>query len=167
MNIKPEIRYGILGATGLILWTIIQYFAGFHTSRLYWGQFSGYFIHVIIFYTLLKGLKEKYHDNPGIFSLRKGLREGVIQLFITAIPASAFMFIYDYKLNPLWVENMIEYQRHHGFSTGFFLKFANDPAAQAIVLSNTETHLCIYFLTILSAGASMAFMISAYLISRK
>jgi len=167
MSIKPEIKYGFIGAVGLISWTMIQYFGGFHTTKPYWGQYTGYAIHLILLYTLWKGLSEKFHDQAKDFSLRKGIRESILQLMITAIPSSLFMFMYDYKINPFWVDNMINYQRNNGYSTGFFLRFANDPEAQAIILSNTETHLCIYFLTILVSGTSMAFMITAFLLSKK
>ncbi|MEX1189621.1 MAG: DUF4199 family protein [Bacteroidia bacterium] len=167
MSIKPEIKFGILCALGIIAWTLIQYLAGFHSKYLYWGQYTGYFSYLLILYFLWKGLNEKMADKPGSFTMRRGIREGLIQLTITAGFSSLFMFVYDYKINPLWVEEMISFQRSNGSSTGYFLKFANDPGAQAIILSNTETHLCLYFLSILIVGSSMAFMISAILINKK
>jgi hypothetical protein len=106
-------------------------------------------------------------DNEGKFSIRRGMREGVIQLMITSSVASIFMFFYDYKINALWVEDMISYQRTHGISTGYFVRFANDTNAQSIILSNTETHLCLFFLSIVIVGSSMAFMISAILSNKK
>ena len=167
MTIKPEIRFGSLCAICMIIWTLIQYLAGFHTKYLYWGQYTGYLSFLLILYFLYRGLNEKMRDRPGRFTIRRGMREGIIQLMITASITSIFMFFYDYKINPLWVEDMISFQRTNGNSTKYFVRFANDPEAQAIIMSNTETHLCLYFLSILIVGASMSFMLSAILQSRK
>lgn len=167
MTLKPEIRFGILCAFCMIAWTLIQYSAGFHTKYFYWGQYTGYVSYVFIFYFLYRGLKEKMRDKPEAFTIRRGMREGIIQLMITASISSIFMFLYDYKINPLWVEEMISFQRTDGNSTSYFLNFANDPEAQAIIMSNTETHLCLYFLSIIIVGTSMAFMLSAVLQNKK
>lgn len=161
MAIKPEIKYGAICAAGLIIWTMIQYWLGFHTIRLYIGQYSGYGMYAIIFACLWLGLKDKFSDDLSKLSVRQGVREAVLQLMITASISSVFMFIYDYRINPFWVDNMIQYQRENPSALKTFVKFANDPDASAIVLSNTETHLCLYFLSILAVGSAMGFMISA------
>jgi hypothetical protein len=93
--------------------------------------------------------------------MRKGIREALIQLTITASLSSVFMFLYDYQLNPFWVDNMIQFQRENPGRMNIFAKFANDPDATAIVVSNTETHLCVYFLSILFFGAIAAAIFSA------
>lgn len=167
MAIKPEIKYGFAGGIGLIAWTLIEYLAGFHTSRLGIGQYSGYVAFVVIYFSLRLGLLEKEADSLAGMSLRKSIREAVIQLIITAVVASSFMMLYDYKINPLWVEEFIVYQREHGHAFGVLITLANDPAANAIILSNTEMHLCIYALSILMVGASMAFMIHATSLGKK
>lgn len=167
MSIKPEIKFGVLCTLFIILWTLVQYALGFHSRNFEWGQYSGYLNYAFIFFFLWKGLNEKWMDHEGKFSLRRGMREGVIQLMITSSVASIFMFFYDYKINALWVEDMISYQRTHGISTGYFVRFANDTNAQSIILSNTETHLCLFFLSIVIVGSSMAFMISAILSNKK
>ncbi len=167
MNLKPEIKFGILCALCMIAWILIQFLAGFHTKYLYWGQYTGYFTYLLILYFLYKGLREKKSDKPEAFTMRNGIRTGIIQLMITASISSLFMFVYNYKINPLWVENMINFQRVNANSTSYFLKFANDPEAQAIILSNTETHLCLHFLSILIVGTSMSFMLSAIFVNKK
>lgn len=145
---------------------MIQYWFGFHTIRLHIGQYSGYGMYAIIFMCLWFGLKDKFSDNVGTQSVRKGLREVVIQLMITASISSIFMFIYNYRINPFWVDNMIQFQRDHPSALRTFVKFANDPGATAIVLSNTETHLCLHFLSIVSVGSVMGFMISALMLKK-
>ena len=62
---------------------------------------------------------------------------------------------------------MVTWQRQNSSSFSLNLFLANDPHAEAIILSNTETHLCLYFLGIVVVGASMAFMISAMISKSK
>lgn len=167
MRVKPEIKYGLLGALLLIIWTLTQYFAGFHTYHFAIAQYTGYGNFLIVFICLWFGLKEKSRDYKGQFSVRRGVKESMYQLFITASIASLFMFLYDYKINSLWVEEMVTWQRQNSSSFSLNLFLANDPHAEAIILSNTETHLCLYFLGIVVVGASMAFMISAMISKSK
>jgi hypothetical protein len=161
MRVKPEIKYGLLGALLLIIWTLAQFFAGFHTYQFAIAQYTGYGNFLIVFICLWFGLKEKSIDYKGKFTVRRGVKESMYQLFITASVSSLFMFLYDYKINPLWVEEMVTWQRQNSNSFSLNLFLANDPHAEAIILSNSETHLCLYFLGIVVVGTSMAFMISA------
>jgi hypothetical protein len=161
MKIKPEIKYGLWGGLSLIGWTLLQYAMGFHTDKFWLEHYSGYGSYLIVLIFVWLGLNEKRKDYNGNFSVRRGVKESMYQLIFTAIISSLFMFVYDYKINALWVERLIEWQRANGAPNTVFLRLANDPQANAVVLSNTETHLCLYFLGIVVVGASMAFMLSA------
>lgn len=160
--LKPEIKYGFWAAVLLIAWVLAQYALGFHTVYFQYTVYGVIGRFVILFVALFLSLKEKRGDLSGHITVRQGVRSGLFQLAITAVIASGFMFIYDYRINPLWVENLVEWERANGGS-GLFMRLANDPATSAIVLSNTETHLCTYFLSILLVGGMMAFLISFFL----
>jgi hypothetical protein len=159
---KPEIKFGVLAGISLILWTLVQYAMGFHTVHFRAGQISGYGAYVLIFVSLWMGLREKKEDYEGHFSLRHGMRAGVLQIMITAVIASFFEVIYDYKINKLWIEELVNWQKNNQ-SFGLTIYFTNDPNANSIILSNTESHLCMYFIGILIGGCSIAFLISAIL----
>ena len=165
MRIKPEIKFGFLAGIALIIWTLSQFWLGFHTRYFALGQYGTFGTYILLFVSLWISLKEKQADLAPHFTVRAGLRTGLIQLTFSGIIATVFMFIYDYKINPLWVENLINWQIEHGSSVSF-ARLANDSAASAVILSNTETHLCIYFLSIMVVGGSMAFMISAIFYNR-
>ena len=167
MNVKPEIKFGALGAILLIFWTLIQYYLGFHSHNLHLEFLSGYGNSLIIFIMLFLGIREKRSDWGKKFTLRKGLKSGIYQLVLTASIASIFMFIYSYKINNMWVERMVQWKQEHGSSSVFFIKVSGDQETNLAILSNTETHLCLYFLGIILVGASMAFMISASLLKNK
>ena len=167
MEVKPEIKFGVLGAILLILWTLIQYYLGFHSHNLHLEFLSGYGTSLFVFIMLFTGIREKRNDWGNEFTLRKGMKSGIYQLVLTAFIASIFMFFYDYKFNNMWVERMVQWQQEHGASNVFFIKVANDQEGHLAILSNTETHLCLYFLGIILVGSSMAFMISASLLKNK
>jgi len=162
--LKPEIKFGFLSGILLICWTLTQYFLNFHTTRIALGHFSGYGIYLIIFVSLFLGLKEKQIDYNGHFTLRKGIRSGLFQLVITATPASLFLFYYSYKINPLWVEKLIIWQRENNMNLAVLQITANEQNASAVILSNTEVYLCVYFLSIILVGGLFSFLISSYLI---
>lgn len=161
---KPEIKYGFLAGILLISWTLTQYLLGFHTNNLTLGHYSGYAVYLILFISLFLGLKEKQVDYSGHFSLRKGIRSGLFQIVITATPSSLFLFLYSYKINPLWVERLIFWQRENNTNLVLLQIAANDQNASAIILSNTEVYLCIYFLSIVIVGGFFSFIISSYLL---
>lgn len=164
---KPEIKFGIYAGAGLILWTLFQYILKIHV--VYFGLYiyNTPVIILILLLSLLGGLKEKRNDLGGHINLRSGVRSGIFQLFTTAFIASAFMFIYDYYINPLWVENLLQWEYSQG-NRGIFVQLANEPFASSenVILSNTETHLCYYFLSILIIGGVIASAISLFLSNR-
>ncbi|MFM2284749.1 MAG: hypothetical protein RLZZ543_246 [Bacteroidota bacterium] len=163
MNIKPEIKFGLLGAVLLISWTIAQYLLGFHTYRLTWALSSGYVNFLIVLTCVWLGIKEKRNDTTGVFSVRQGVKESMYQLSITATIASLFMFVYDYHINAMWVDKLVDWHRTNESSHSLLMLLSNDPNASAIILSNTETHLCLYFLGILVGGGCMAFLFSGFI----
>ena len=116
---------------------------------------------IILGFAIYPAIKEKQIDSAKKFTLRLGLRTGLILMLIASSVSSGFMFIYDYKINPLWVEKMIDWQisvdKNYSLS-----KLANDPDASAIILSNTEMHLCVYFLTLIIAGMIISFLVSLF-----
>lgn len=161
MEIKPEIKFGVIAAVALIAWTVVQYMLGFHTDKFELNYISTWGTLAILFFAVQPAIKEKQQDLGKQFSLRLGLRTGLILLLIASTIASGFMFIYDYKINPLWVEKMVDWQISTDKNYAL-TKLANDPDASAIILSNTELHLCVYFFTLIFAGMMISLIVSVY-----
>lgn len=163
MEIKPEIKFGIVAAIALVVWTIVQFLLGFHTDKFELNYISSWGILFILIVAIYPAIREKQLDAGKKFSIRLGLRTGLILMLIASAIASGFLFIYDYKINPLWVDKMIEWQistdKNYSLS-----RLANDPDASAIILSNTEMHLCVYFLTLILVGMLFSFLISIFLL---
>lgn len=161
MEIKPEIKFGIVAALALIAWTSVQFILGFHTDKFELNYISSWGILLILVVAIYPAIKEKQLDAGKKFSVRLGLRTGLILMLIASTIASSFMFIYDYKINPLWVDKMIDWQistdKNYSLSS-----LANDPDASAIILSNTEMHLCVYFLTLIIVGMLVSLFVSIF-----
>lgn len=166
MEIKPEIKFGLLAGLALIAWTIVQYFLGFHTNNFEFGSVALMGNVILLLIPLWMALNEKRSDAGMLFNLRLGMRTGLLLLLISSVLASAFMVIYDYKINPLWVDRMIDWQistdKNYALS-----RLANDPDASAIILSNKEMHLCVYFFTLIFSGMLLTFLISIVQLFRK
>jgi hypothetical protein len=166
MEIKPEIKFGFLAGFALIVWTVVQYFLGFHTNRFEFGNLATIGNVVLLLLPIWMALNEKRSDSGKSFNLRLGMRTGLLMLLISSALASTFMLIYDYKINPMWVDRMIEWQisvdKNYALS-----KLANEPDASAIILSNTEMHLCVYFFTLIFSGMLLTFLISIVHLFRK
>jgi hypothetical protein len=161
---KPEIKYGLMAALLLVMWTLIQYALKFHTHYFSYNSYTIYGVMLVLFITLLASLREKRIDYAGHLGVRNGIRSGLFQLFITASLASGFMMVYNYRINSLWVENLVKWEHEHG-GRGIFIRIANDASAtpDTVILSNTELHLCYYFLSILFIGGVFSFIISGLL----
>ena len=93
MEIKPEIKFGALGAILLISWTLIQYYLGFHSHNLQFEFLSGYVNSLIVFIMLYIGIREKRVDWGNKFTLRKGMKSGMYQLVLTATLASLQLIV--------------------------------------------------------------------------
>jgi membrane protease YdiL (CAAX protease family) len=160
---KPELKYGLLAGFLIICWTLVQYFLGFHTTKLFIGQYSENGMFVIIFVALILGLREKRDDLGRLFTTRNAMRSALILAFIGAFISSGFQFIYEYKINPIWVEHLSDWQQQHGSAGGLMFYVLNDPQASSTLLSNTELHLCAFFLMQMIAAGIFGFFITAFL----
>lgn len=164
LEVKPEIKFGFLAAVSAISLTLLQFGLGFHTENLAYGYYSGYLLYAFLFICLLLNLQEKKQDLGQAFNLRSGIRSALVLLLISAVISSIFMFIYNYHINPLWVEQFVVWQMEHGKILSLS-GYSTDNTA--LVLSNTETHLCLFFLGQMLSGLSMAFAISTAMLVKR
>ena len=158
--IKPEIRYSLWCGLFFILWYVVQYFAGFHTVRLVFAQYAGFLNYTILFIMLFYSLKEKRDDLKGSFDVQAGLRSGLIFCMITSWIFAGWLLVYNYFINPLWVEDFVIWQSLSGYSLPFFSIQTSGEFTSVMMLSNTETHIALNFLGILIFGSIFSIFIS-------
>ena len=109
---KTETKFGLLMGIGICLWVLIEYFLGFHTSKLHIGQYSIYFVTIVPLLTIYLGLKEKRDlQFNGKISLSNGIRSGLMISLIAAIIISFFLIIYFNYINPQYSEIGVAYYK--------------------------------------------------------
>lgn len=158
--VKPEIRFGLWGGLFLIIWYWVQYFAGFHHVRFVFAQYAGFLNYALLFIMFRSSIREKRDDLGPDFDLSSGLRAGLIQSMITAWIFAGWLLIYNYFINPLWVENFVLWQSLSGYSLPFFTIKTSEDFSSAMMLSNTETHIVLNFLGVLLFGSLISILIS-------
>ena len=165
--VKPEIRFSLWCGLFFILWYGIQYFLGFHSVRLVFAQYAGFLNYTILFIMLLFTLKEKRDDLKSAFNVSAGVRAGLIFSMITGWIFTGWLLIYNYFINPLWVEDFVVWQSLSGYSLPFFSIQTSEEFTSVMMLSNTETHIALNFLGILIFGSIFSIFISIGLNKKK
>jgi len=158
--IKPEIRYGLWGGFFLIVWYLIQYLLGFHSVRFVFAQYAGFLNYALLFALIRLSIREKRDDLGAEFSVQSGLRSGLIQCMITAWIFGGWLMLYNYFINPMWVENFVIWQSLSGYSLPIFSIQKSGDFSSVMMLSNTETHISLNFIGILLFGSIIAIFIA-------
>lgn len=110
--LKTEIKYGIITGGGICLWILMEFLLGFHTEKMYIGEYTTYFVVLIPFFTLYLGIKEKRDKrNNGNISVFNGIRTGLMISLIATVIIALFLIIYLNYLNPNYAEIGMAYQR--------------------------------------------------------
>lgn len=155
---KPEIKYAAIAFIAFNIWLFAQFFLGFHTNLLIIGLNSELANLLIVSLALWFTLAEKSKDFKSSFTVRKSFRTsfltGILIVFLTA----PVQFIYDYYVNPLWVEKFVTFHHEYNPSSWWFELYNPTPNYPAELLSNTETHLCLHIIFIIAVSFITGFV---------
>jgi hypothetical protein len=116
---RTELQYGLIIGFGLIAWILAEYAAGFHTTQLEVGEYSGYFSIIIPLIALYMGIRS-FRDKElgGSMTFLKGFAAGSRMSFIASVLISLFLALYITVINPEWIDLGLEYQRNKLVATG-------------------------------------------------
>ncbi len=107
----PEVKYGLLAGAGIGAWTTLEYLAGFHTTHLAVGEYTGYGATLIPLTTLFLLLKGKAATAPeGRLTLWQGVNAGLASSLIAALVVYVYLLSYDLFINPGWLDHALEWQ---------------------------------------------------------
>ncbi len=110
--LKTEIKYGIITGAGICIWLLIEFFLGFHTEKMYIGEYTTYFVVLIPLLTLYMGIKEKRDRiNNGQISIGSGIKTGLMISLIATVIIALFLIAYFNYINPNYAEFGVAYQR--------------------------------------------------------
>jgi hypothetical protein len=109
---KQDIKFGILSGVSLSLWFFVEYLLGFHTTQPEIGKYSGFFAATIPIFFLCLAIKKKVEEEDlETFSLFEGIKCAIIIAIISALIATAFIYIYIHYLGSQWIERALNSQR--------------------------------------------------------
>jgi len=142
-KLQPEIYYGIGSGLGLSLWILAEYALGFHNRFLKIGIYSGYastLIPLLLIYIALH--KHQLLTHRKLFFI-DGINIGFKIVLISSLLLTIFLYFYNTKINPQWIELMVDLQKKKlilGGATddeiGKFVlqhRVMNNPVIQAII----------------------------------
>lgn len=120
-TLQLEIKYGIIIGMAISCWILLEFLLGFHTSRMEFGAYSGYFAIIIPLIGYYKALKaKKKSEAKNFFTIGRGLKSGFTISIIVASVLTVFLYLYTQYLNPNWNElslNLLAEQMKQSGST--------------------------------------------------
>ncbi len=112
MNFKSEIRTGILLGVGLFLWLLLEFFLGFHTTRIDYHPFFTWLSIVIPIAGIYWSMKSKRdRDFEGTISFVQALKSGFLVTSIMSLISPIMVFVYVSAINPLFFSTMLAHSK--------------------------------------------------------
>jgi len=112
MNFKSEIRTGILLSLGLFLWLLLEFFLGFHTTRIDYHPFITWLCIVIPIAGIYWSMKVKRdRDYAGKITFIQALKSGLVVTAIMSLISPIMVFVYVSAINPLFFSTMLAHSK--------------------------------------------------------
>lgn len=112
MNFKSEIRTGILLSVGLFLWLLLEFFLGFHTTRIDYHPFITWLSIAIPIAGIYWSMKVKRdRDYAGKISFVQALKSGLVVTAIMSLISPIMVFVYVSVINPLFFSTMLAHSK--------------------------------------------------------
>ena len=112
MNFKSEIQTGILLSVGLFLWLLLEFFLGFHTTRIDYYPFFFWLIFTIPFLGIYWSMKSKRDkEYAGKISFIQALKTGLIVTSTICILSPIVVLLYVSIINPLFLSTMLAHSK--------------------------------------------------------
>jgi len=108
---KPELKYGLTAGLAMSGWMLVEFGLGLHTTRLAARHYTDWvtdLIPVVMLYLLLK----RRVDSRDRYWLPawEGMLHGLVASFIAALAYYIFLNVYQYFLNPSWVDDQLAWK---------------------------------------------------------
>ena len=112
MNFKSEIRTGILLSVCLFLWLLLEFFLGFHTTRIDYHPFITWLSVVIPIAGIYWSMKVKRdREYAGKISFVQALKSGLVVTAIMSLLGPIMVFVYVSAINPLFFSTMLAHSK--------------------------------------------------------
>ncbi len=112
LTMKSEIRSGVAIGVAGFLWLLLEFFLGFHTTRIDYQPFITWLsivIPIVGIYWAMKAKRDRYY--AGRISFIQALKTGLIITVVMSIVSPLLSFMYVSVINPLYLSTMLAHNR--------------------------------------------------------
>ncbi len=110
MKINRDVLYGIISGALVCGFVLVEYFLGFHTTKIGQGKYLSYFGVVIPITIIVIAILYKKKNGDGYLDPKDGMKTGIIISLITGIITTFFMMLYNSYINPEFFNIAMDYQ---------------------------------------------------------
>jgi len=109
--VKPELKYGLLAGAAMIAWTLLEYAAGVHHTRLALGNYTAWGPEVILLLMLWRLLRLKFATlNRYWLPAWEAGWYGATASLVAGLVFYIFLNVYVARINPEWPDLHLEWR---------------------------------------------------------
>lgn len=97
---KRALIYGIAAAAGVALWSMIEYWLGFHTTRADVGRYTGFIGTIFPLLGIVLAIRAARTAHGGALSFGDGFRQGLGVTLVVALLGAVTIWLYFTVVNP-------------------------------------------------------------------
>lgn len=107
---KTELRWGLLLAAALSLWTLLLHVTGVYTTRLELASTLDTAVVIVPGVVLAFAMLERRRMVGAPFIYLRALRTGMLTMIVSWPLSAAFMLLYHKVINPAWLDHLVAFE---------------------------------------------------------
>ena len=108
---SAELKYGLITGTSVCLGLGLEYWLGFHTTRLAVSESSACISILILLFTLWLLLRHMQADTTaGRLGLVPAVAAGLQSSLVAALVVCSFLLVYSQFINPEWIDTTLDWK---------------------------------------------------------
>ena len=109
---RIAIKWGLLLALAIILWTLGVHLLGFYTDRIQYAALVDQVVLVLPLTIITLALLEERRRHGGTLPFGRGVLLGTAAAAVSAAPTISALWYYHHYINPEWVSYLTTYEGH-------------------------------------------------------
>jgi hypothetical protein len=115
---RVSIKWGIILAAALALWTLAIHALGIYTSRVQYAEIVDQVVVIVPLVVLTLALLEYRRDRSGSLPIWRGAAIGLGVAAFSAPMTVGFMWMYHHYVNPNWLSILVAHKRQEMSASG-------------------------------------------------
>ncbi len=114
-----EIKFGIITGFSIILYVLLEYYLGFHSTRIAVAEYADYLVFLIPIAPLFFAMNHKRKSAPeGQVPFNRSVATGLTISVISTVIATTFIIFYLKRINPQFGDARIAFESNKLFAEG-------------------------------------------------